>query len=322
MSAQSALSSHLGQQCWQAQRFRICCAFQSAHRSKPAELRNQRRLRLCGLAGRSRRNVTAAAEPAADTKEDKRGAAAEADVGGNFIPVLKPEDLPKGVRKEVKVQGISVLLFWYRNELYAIEARSPAEGAYSEGFVTAKFTQDFGIECPSTKSVFSLKTGEIVTWYPNNFVLRLLTPQDTCRPLDIYPVKLTQDAIYVDVGAAASSRAYQTTRGGADSSIERNNVYALQPKSYIQGQDPSDPFSDPDMTRDRPNEDPFARVATITVAIVGVGGAAVAGTAFALYKENLIGLVIWWIILFGASALFVVQYQNGLKREQREKERR
>lgn len=75
--------------------------------------------------------------------------------------------------------------------------------------------------------------------YPNNVVLRLLTPQDTCRPLDIYPVKLTQDAIYVDVGSAASSRAYQTTRGGADSSIERNNVYALQPKSYIQGQDPS-----------------------------------------------------------------------------------
>lgn len=75
--------------------------------------------------------------------------------------------------------------------------------------------------------------------YPNNFVLRLLTPQDTCRPLDIYPIKLTQDAIYVDVGAAASSRAYQTTRGGADSSIERNNVYALQPKSYVQGQDPS-----------------------------------------------------------------------------------
>ena len=39
------------------------------------------------------------------------------------------------------------------------------------------------------------------------------------------------------------------------------------------------------MSRDRPNEDPYARVATITVAIVGVGGSAVAGTAFALYKE-------------------------------------
>lgn len=82
----------------------------------------------------------------------------------------------------------------------------------------------------------------MVCRYPNNVVLRLLTPQDTCRPLDIYPVKLTQDAIYVDVGAAASSRAYQSTRGGADSSVERNNVYALQPRSYIQGQDPSGIF--------------------------------------------------------------------------------
>lgn len=32
-------------------------------------------------------------------------------------------------------------MFWYRNEIYAIEARSPAEGAYSEGFIRAKFTQ-------------------------------------------------------------------------------------------------------------------------------------------------------------------------------------
>ena len=42
--------------------------------------------------------------------------------------------------------------------------RSPAEGAYSEGFIASKFTQDFCIECPATSSLFSLKTGEIVTW--------------------------------------------------------------------------------------------------------------------------------------------------------------
>jgi len=46
-----------------------------------------------------------------------------------------------GVRKEVEVDGRQVLMFWYRNQLYAIEARSPAEGAYSEGFIKAKFTQ-------------------------------------------------------------------------------------------------------------------------------------------------------------------------------------
>lgn len=70
--------------------------------------------------------------------------------------------------------------------------RSPAEGAYSEGFKNAKFTQDYCIECPSTGSLFSLKDGSIVSWYPTNPVLRMLTPQDTCRNLEIYPVRLTQ----------------------------------------------------------------------------------------------------------------------------------
>ena len=49
----------------------------------------------------------------------------------------------------------------------------------------------------------------------------------------------------------------------------------------------ADPFSEPDMEK-RPNEDSFAKAATITVAIVGVGGSAVAGTAYALYKEVIV----------------------------------
>lgn len=52
--------------------------------------------------------------------------------------------------------------------------------------------QDFCIECPATGSLFSLKDGSIVDWYPGNPVLRALTPKDTCRPMDVYPVKLTQ----------------------------------------------------------------------------------------------------------------------------------
>ena len=97
----------------------------------------------------------------------------------------------------------------------------------------------FQFLCPLTGPLAALISQPVSDRYPNNLVLRLLTPQDTCRPLDIFPIKLTQEAIYVDVERAATSRAYQSTRGGADSSAERNNVYAIQPKSYIQGQDPS-----------------------------------------------------------------------------------
>lgn len=37
--------------------------------------------------------------------------------------------------------------------------------------------------------------------YPQNPVLRLLTPKDTCRKLSVYPVRLTQDAIEVDISS-------------------------------------------------------------------------------------------------------------------------
>lgn len=52
--------------------------------------------------------------------------------------------------------------------------------------------QDYAIECPATGSSFSLKDGSIKEWYPNNPVLRALTPQNTCRNMDVYQVKLTQ----------------------------------------------------------------------------------------------------------------------------------
>ena len=47
----------------------------------------------------------------------------------------------------------------------------------------------------------------------------------------------------------------------------------------------ADPFSAPDMSGEPANEDPLAKAITVTVGIVGVGGSAVAGTAYALYKE-------------------------------------
>jgi hypothetical protein len=89
-------------------------------------------------------------------------------------------------------------------------------------------------ECPATGSLFSLKDGSIVSWYPNNPVLRALTPASLCRPLEIYPVHLGQDAISVDVSGSVAG-ASPTTRGGSDTSLENNNVYGLEPKTYVQG---------------------------------------------------------------------------------------
>ena len=206
--------------------------------------------------------------------------------------------------------------------------RSPAEGAYSEGFKNAKFTQDYSIECPSTGTLFSLRDGSIVSWYPSNPVLRMLTPQDTCRPLEIYPVRLTQVRLRpgaaagvsragvaggyrlprwggqavphqrcrrpaaaaaratpqsrgltapprfpcraqaaIEVDVSGSSMGARVTKGGANTSLENNNVYGLEPKTYVDAEGGSG----------------LANNATVTVVTTVVGLLAVAGTAAAIY---------------------------------------
>ncbi|GLI65372.1 hypothetical protein VaNZ11_008923 [Volvox africanus] len=223
---------------------------------------------------------------------------APAEDSDKWVPVCRPEDLPKGVRKEVEVDGRQVLLFWYRNQIYCIEGRSPAEGAYSEGFIKAKFTQDYCIECPSTGSLFSLKDGSIVSWYPQNPVLRVLTPAAYCRPMEIYPVKLTQEAILVDVengslGGLRSARG----RGGAGTSMENNNVFTVQPTVYFEGMDPTRESAS--VYADSSAGEAFNPVVLIT-GIVAVGMTAVAGTAFAIYYENLTALIAFWVV-FGLA---------------------
>ena len=98
-------------------------------------------------------------------------ASPKTQVPESYIKLLSFSDLPRGDRKKIDALGKSILLFWYRDTICAIESRSPSEGAYSEGFERARLTQDACIECPTTKTTFDLKTGEIKAWYPDNPVL-------------------------------------------------------------------------------------------------------------------------------------------------------
>ena len=59
----------------------------------------------------------------------------------NWVPVVPLSALPKGERRVIVQDGETILLLWYKNEVFAIENRSPAEGAYSEGLLNAKLTQ-------------------------------------------------------------------------------------------------------------------------------------------------------------------------------------
>jgi len=59
---------------------------------------------------------------------------------GNWVPVIPLSALPRGERRLVRQDGETVLLLWYKNDVYAIENQSPAEGAYSEGLINARLT--------------------------------------------------------------------------------------------------------------------------------------------------------------------------------------
>ncbi|KAH7388521.1 hypothetical protein KP509_16G079700 [Ceratopteris richardii] len=146
--------------------------------------------------------------------------------GESWVPVIPLTALPKGERRLVRQDGLDVLLLWYKGEILAIENTSPAEGAYSEGFVNAKLTQDGCIVCPSTDSTFDLKTGEIKEWFPSNPVLRVLTPP--LRKLVTYPVKVDPEYIYINMVSSGDAAEIvfggQTQAGKSASSVEVEEV--------------------------------------------------------------------------------------------------
>ncbi|XAR55665.1 hypothetical protein NMG60_11035809 [Bertholletia excelsa] len=147
-------------------------------------------------------SVTEESSPSGDGKGVAGGGG---DDGKNWIPVVPLAALPKGERRVIIQDGETILLLWYKDEVFAIENRSPAEGAYTEGLLNAKLTQDGCIVCPTTDSTFDLRTGAIKEWYPKNPVLRVLTP--ALRTLFIYPVKTDDENIYISMGGSVKSDA-------------------------------------------------------------------------------------------------------------------
>lgn len=117
--------------------------------------------------------------------------------------------------------------------------------------------------------------------------------------LQIYPVKLTQDAIMVSVAGVSGTAA---TRGGADTSLESNNVFALMPPSYVAGSDQDDvPASTSPIDA--------STAATFSVAIAAFGIVAVAGTVTSFYFEDMVLLGAFWAVMLGFGGYFTWQYQ-------------
>jgi nitrite reductase/ring-hydroxylating ferredoxin subunit len=167
-----------------------CLTVPACHLSIPSSKRNKSTTRVP-------RFVCKATETEVSLTDNQPSSSSSSTGGENWIPVVPLAALPKGERRVIIQDNETILLLWYKDQVFAIENRSPAEGAYSEGLLNAKLTQDGCIICPTTDSSFDLKTGAIKEWYPNNPVLRVLTP--ALRTLYVYPVKTDEENIYINM---------------------------------------------------------------------------------------------------------------------------
>ena len=109
---------------------------------------------------------------------------------------------------------------------------------YRLGHVALQATPRYEIHCLNAWRNAGSLDPQPLCRYPTNPVLRAITPKDTVRSMDIFPVKITQEAILVDVSEAATTKFQGAGRGGSDTSIDANNVFALQPRQYLEGSGP------------------------------------------------------------------------------------
>lgn len=101
------------------------------------------------------------------------------------------------------------------------------------------------------------------------------------------------------------------TRGGADTSLENNNVFAVQPAVYVEGSEAARAVAAE--TGTAADAGGLSTALTFTVAISAFGIVATAGTATALFYEDFILLGAFWAFMLAVGGFFVFQYSQQRK---------
>ncbi|NPV09349.1 MAG: Rieske (2Fe-2S) protein [Anaerolineae bacterium] len=112
-----------------------------------------------------------------------------------WVAVLREDELGQGSRREVQVEGRTVLLAHEQGRVYAFAPRCPHMGA---PLMEAAIGEDGILTCPRHHSRFDLATGEPVAWSPWPPVLgSVFRAVRRERPLAVYPVLVGDGVICV-----------------------------------------------------------------------------------------------------------------------------
>merc|ERR1712224_1018016 len=121
----------------------------------------------------------------------------------------------------------------------------------------------------------------------------------------VYPIRMKTGTIYVNISVYEESGL--VTKGGAETALENNNVFGIEPKIYFEGTDPSDPLNETVSDLKSPN----LNAVTLVASFVSIGLIATGGSAVFIYYENLTALAIFWVVMFSIVANYI--YNNVIK---------
>lgn len=113
-----------------------------------------------------------------------------------WTTALKEADLPQGSRRVVKLNQQSLLLLNQDGHIYAVSNTCPhLKLPLSKGKIV-----DGAIVCPFHRSAFDLCSGAAKEWTPFPPVVgKVLGMVSTEKPLPVFPVKVEQGEILVDL---------------------------------------------------------------------------------------------------------------------------
>ena len=124
-----------------------------------------------------------------------------------WVETIKLDQLSRGSRKVVQAaNGKQIILLWYQQEIRAFDSQCPHLGISLDDGELRKTDNGPTLMCKQHKSVFSLDNGEPVEWLPGDYfnkLQRMVSPP-TC--LEVYPVKVKDGAIFVDLAEASLGR--------------------------------------------------------------------------------------------------------------------
>ena len=115
---------------------------------------------------------------------------------GNFVEVMKTEDLKDGEMKGVKVREREIMLSKVEGRFFATDNSCPHMG----GKLAQGKLEGTVVTCPKHGSQFNIRDGRVIRWTDwSGFKLGIVKRFKPPKPIATYPVKVEKGKVLVEI---------------------------------------------------------------------------------------------------------------------------